>query len=341
MKPVERKTVLSAIGHGFRRRRLWRAAAAIVLMALIFAALVRVGGWDDLRRTLSEANSASIAAAIALHFVVIFVGAPLFWHRIVVWLGARPPLVEIYRLWLGVLCLRAILPMKAGSFVIGPNYLRVHYGLPFARGAGSMALYHFINFYTIWVYLALGLLLTGTAGRVLPAAGLAVVLAVPFALPWMRHPVAWVRAKNGRAGDLFANLVGGFTDLGLSNRLWLVLAGCALQLVDLFAIGMCLDAAGVGVPIAELLWRAPLVFLVANLPITFMGLGTREAAMVAFFAPFGSEVTALAGGLIMSFSMSLLPVFVSLFFLPSALRMGLFTTADDASGMDRTRAKGS
>ncbi|MCZ7584547.1 MAG: flippase-like domain-containing protein [Deltaproteobacteria bacterium] len=298
---------------------------SLVLMAVIFTVLIRVGGWDDLRQAFSEARPVYILAAIFAHFCVIFGGAPLLWHFIVTLLGARPPLSEAYRLWLGVLCLRAILPMKAGSFVVGPNYLRLHHGLPFSRGAGSMALYHFINFYTLWVYLAVGLWWTGRAGVWLLALLTGAIGVVPFILPWMRVPVDWIGKRHRRVGDLLGHLVGGFTDISLPMRLRLIGIGCVFQLVDFMAIGLCLRAAGIDVPLAELLWRAPGVFLIANLPVTFMGLGTREAAMVAFFAPFGGKAAALAGGLIMSFSISFVPALVSLFFLPQALRMGLFS----------------
>ncbi|MBZ0274386.1 flippase-like domain-containing protein [bacterium] len=341
MPAADRTKFLVEFGRGVRKRKAASLFVSLILMALIFAVLIHLGGWEALIDALSNARPAYIAAAIVLHLLVIFGGTPFFWQRIVVWLGARPPIAEIYRLWLGVLCLRVILPMKAGSFVVGPHYLLRHYGLPFARGAGSMAMYHFINFYTIWVYLALGLWITGAAGYWIPAFLSAGIASVPFVLPWMRHPVAWVRARNERVGDLFANLVAGFTDIGLSHRLTLIAAGCVLQLVDLLAIGMCLGAAGISVPLGDLLWRAPLVMLSAKLPITFLGLGTREAATVAFFASFGSEAAALAGGLIVSFSMRLLPVFLSMLFLPGALRMGLFAPVADAANADRIGANAS
>ena len=75
-----------------------------------------------------------------------------------------------------------------------------------------------------------------------------------------------------------------------------------------------------------------MVYLVANLPITLMGLGTREAALVFVFASFGPRATLLAAGIGLSFCMEVVPALLSLLYLPRAIAMGLFSPTPGGDG---------
>ena len=47
--------------------------------------------------------------------------------------------------------------------------------------------------------------------------------------------------------------------------------------------------------------RTPLVILLANLPVTVSGIGTREVGMLLLFANYGRAETLAAAGLLLSF----------------------------------------
>ena len=82
-----------------------------------------------------------------------------------------------------------------------------------------------------------------------------------------------------------------------------------LELLDYFLV---FKALGLDVPLKPLFLFVPLVMLVSEIPVTFLGLGTREAAIVLFFSPFGPLEKLLAVGILISFSEYLLPNFLSL-----------------------------
>jgi uncharacterized membrane protein YbhN (UPF0104 family) len=85
-----------------------------------------------------------------------------------------------------------------------------------------------------------------------------------------------------------------------------------LELVDYFLI---FKALGLEIPLKSLLTFTPLVMLISEIPITFLGLGSREAALVFFFSRFGSLERLLAAGILISFSEYLLPNLLSLLVL--------------------------
>ena len=84
------------------------------------------------------------------------------------------------------------------------------------------------------------------------------------------------------------------------------------ELVDYFLIFKALD---LDIPLKSLLMFAPLAMLISEIPITFLGLGSREAAIVFFFSSFGSLEKLLAAGILISFSEYILPNVLSLLFL--------------------------
>jgi hypothetical protein len=55
---------------------------------------------------------------------------------------------------------------------------------------------------------------------------------------------------------------------------------------------------GVAVPVVQAVIALPIIFFIAVLPITVQGLGTTQAAMVYFFAPYGQQAGVLAASLV-------------------------------------------
>jgi uncharacterized membrane protein YbhN (UPF0104 family) len=57
------------------------------------------------------------------------------------------------------------------------------------------------------------------------------------------------------------------------------------------------------------------MMVVNNLPITAMGLGTREALVIFFFSQYGSTESLLSTGVLVSLIEHVLPVTIGLFFI--------------------------
>ena len=84
------------------------------------------------------------------------------------------------------------------------------------------------------------------------------------------------------------------------------------ELLDYFLI---FKALGLEIPLRAVILFAPLAILISEVPITFLGLGSREAAIVFFFSAFAPPEKLLAAGLLISFVEYILPNFLSLLLL--------------------------
>ncbi|MCZ7586112.1 MAG: flippase-like domain-containing protein [Deltaproteobacteria bacterium] len=317
------RAAAAALAESFRQRKSWRALFSAIVVAAIFTVLIASGGWSELRAALAQTRLEILLAAVLLHLGVSFAGNPTLWRTVLRYLGIGAPAGETYRLWNGMYCLRVVLPARAGSFVVGPNYLRTHHGVPFSRGVGSFALTYFLNFYCQWFFLAAGLLIVGAPGGPLPALLAALLFATPWIMTWFRAPAGLAVKFHARLGEILTRLLGAFSDIPIARRLRLFALAIGVQFIDVVVTWLCLRAAGIAVPFPEVMWRASAVTLAAALPVTTMGLGTREAAMVYFFSPFAGGSNALAAGLLLSFTMEIVPAALSMFFFPSVVTLGL------------------
>lgn len=100
--------------------------------------------------------------------------------------------------------------------------------------------------------------------------------------------------------------------LGFRSALFLVSYSLLLKGMELVGYFLVFRALGLNVPLKPLLVFAPLAMLVSEIPVTFLGLGSREAALVFFFSSFGSPEKLLAAGILISFAEYILPNLLSL-----------------------------
>ncbi|MFT4194910.1 lysylphosphatidylglycerol synthase domain-containing protein, partial [Ottowia sp.] len=100
------------------------------------------------------------------------------------------------------------------------------------------------------------------------------------------------RVGGGGAAPLRA--VAGRPDFGAQLR-WQVLASAAVQVLSAAALAAGALALGVRQPPAVWAFAIAPVFLMAALPVSVGGWGTREAAAVAALAPFGVAAPAAVG----------------------------------------------
>jgi hypothetical protein len=85
---------------------------------------------------------------------------------------------------------------------------------------------------------------------------------------------------------------------GVVTGLTFVLATLALWALHLTQIDLFLKAAGVFVPCQTMLARVPVAVFAGLLPVSFCGLGTRDAALVWLFADVADAPTMAAVGLL-------------------------------------------
>jgi uncharacterized membrane protein YbhN (UPF0104 family) len=77
----------------------------------------------------------------------------------------------------------------------------------------------------------------------------------------------------------------------------------------------------VHVPLGFTMAATPVILLAAGIPITPGGLGTQQAAMLYFFSPHGAEAAILAFALAFPVTVSLIRIFLGLFYIRDLRRL--------------------
>ena len=275
------------------RKALLRGLLGLALLGAVLALADPARVLAQLRQAQPGWLLAGLAAAIASNLV-----SALRWRALARWLGADMGVQDACRWYFQAIGLNALLP---GAVVGGDVYRAVvlrRAGQDTLASSWSVVLDRVSG---LWMLCAIGglgaalcaeqlapwLRLPSGAFVALMAAGTLLWLALPWALPallrrWGRGWLAPLAAAAARPD--FG------TQLG-----WQALASAAVQLLSAAALAAGGLALGVVQPPAVWAWAIAPVFLMAALPVSVGGWGTREAAAVAALAPFGVAASAAVG----------------------------------------------
>ena len=277
-----------------------RAHKALLRGLLGGALLVAVIALADPARVLAQLRQAHVgwllaglAAAVASNVV-----SALRWRALARWLGADVSVRDATRWYFQAIGLNALLP---GAVLGGDLYRAVvlrRAGQATLASSWSVVLDRVSG---LWMLCAIGglgaalcadvlapwLRLPAGAFAALMLAGTALWLATPWTLPALlrRWGVRWLAPLRAAAQRPDFNRQMG----------WQALASAAVQLLSAAALAAGGLALGVQLPLAAWAFAIAPVFLMAALPVSVGGWGTREAAAVASLAPFGVAAAAAVG----------------------------------------------
>ena len=236
---------------------------------------------------------AGLLAAIASNIV-----SALRWRALARWLGADMNVRDASRWYFQAIGLNALLP---GAVLGGDVYRAVvlkRAGQDTLASSWSVVLDRVSG---LWMLCAIGglgaaacapqlapvLRLPQGAFVALMLGGTALWLLLPLALPWLlrRGRVAWLAPlRSAIARPDF-----------LKQLLWQAIASAAVQVLSAAALAAGGLALSVHIGWAAWAFAIAPVFLMAALPASVGGWGTREAAAVAALAPFGVPAAAAVG----------------------------------------------
>ena len=277
-----------------------RAHKALLRGLLGGALLVAVIALADPARVLAQLRQAHVgwllaglAAAVASNVV-----SALRWRALARWLGADVSVRDASRWYFQAIGLNALLP---GAVLGGDLYRAVvlrRAGQATLASSWSVVLDRVSG---LWMLCAIGglgaalcadvlapwLRLPAGAFAALMLAGTVLWLATPWTLPALlrRWGVRWLAPLRAAAQRPDFNRQMG----------WQALASAAVQLLSAAALAGGGLALGVQLPLAAWAFAIAPVFLMAALPVSVGGWGTREAAAVASLAPFGVAAPAAVG----------------------------------------------
>lgn len=279
------------------RKSLLRALAGMLLLA----GVVHFADPAPLLQRLGQADGwwllGGLLCAIASNAVSAW-----RWLALARWLGARMTRTAALRWYFQAMGLNALLP---GAVVGGDVYRALALQRTGQGRAASNLSVLLDRLSGLWMLCAIGglgaalcapvlapwLRLGVAAFAVLAAAATALWLALPLLLlwglrkGWFRLPGAWFEPLDAAARSAD----------GMRQMLVQAASSAVVQLLS--AAALACGGAALGLQLVPEAWSfaiAP-VFLMAALPVSVGGWGTREAAAVAALAPFGVPAAAAVG----------------------------------------------
>ena len=277
-----------------------RAHKALLRGLLGGALLVAVIALADPARVLAQLRQAHVgwllaglAAAVASNVV-----SALRWRALARWLGADVSVRDATRWYFQAIGLNALLP---GAVLGGDLYRAVvlrRAGQATLASSWSVVLDRVSG---LWMLCAIGGLGAALCANVLAPwlrlpAGVFTLLMLAGTALWLMLP--WVLPALLRYGGVrwLAPLRAAAERPDFNRQMgWQALASAAVQVLSAAALAGGGLALGVQLPLAAWAFAIAPVFLMAALPVSVGGWGTREAAAVAALAPFGVAAPAAVG----------------------------------------------
>jgi hypothetical protein len=296
--------------------RLRNFIAILISLSILFFLFYKI----DARKVLSVLSGSNLwlvllAVVISLS-VNIFLGA-LKWKRILCALGHLLPFKEALAIRSGFLPFKLVFPLKS-SEIIKAFYLEKQKKIAFGRAASSLLVDRALNLFVTLSIFLVGLILTDIKISIFfPIMALLVLLGFLFLRNLRGIFLKIAKVMHPKFYQFSRQLFSGFEEINVKEKTILTAYSAIYQFSEFVNTYILFKAIGVDVPFSLLLVFVPLVMVVSNLPLTVMGLGSREALLVFLFAKYSQASSLLSGGLLVSFVEHVLPVVFGLFFIKS------------------------
>ena len=298
-------------------------AVSVIILFMLFRTIDASKTLDVLQR--SNIWLVGLAVSISLS-VNIFFGAEK-WRRILVALGCRLPYREILAIRTGCIPFKVLFPLKSAE-LLKAVYLDRRGRLPFTRSISSLILDKVLNLLVVVPIAIVGLTFVEiNVSGILLVSVLMLILLVVYSALFRKGLIGIVTRMHPRLNGIATGLLSGFAEVGFRQKSVLVIYSFIYQSSEFINTFILLKAVGVTVPFFYLMVIVPVIMVVNNLPITVLGLGTREIAIVFFFARFGPAASLLSAGILISLVEHVLPVVAGLLFIRSFHTY--FTMKDD------------
>ncbi len=306
---------VSAVRPGASRRDAVRMALLLLVTGVVFWLLFRNVPFRSVAELLRGARLLPLVLGILLTGTFPLLSA-WRWKRIMDGLGHSLPLGQAFTLIMACWPLSTFTPSK-GSDLAKAYFLRG--SVPVSIVLGSVLAERLLDVLTLLAFCFLGSLSFGwvrlaqVSGAILLAGVVAVAALLTLRLPLPERLRPKVDRMLLALRLLLRQPVLLFVVLLLTSGNWLA---------SVLQTWLFFHALHDPVPFGVLLAALPAAIFVGLLPITLMGMGTRDAALIRLLVLHAVAPVTLGVGLLYSFSGYWLPGIVGLPFLRTALRRG-------------------
>lgn len=247
---------------------------------------------------------------------------------------ARIGVAEATRLTLVAASLNVVLPSKMGDIAKGLFIARRGH----MRTATALSLTTYekaCDLLALLAWCALGLRLIPSREPLIIGLGAVVVAGLLFGMLALTTPLADLLLRRiavllsaGKLAGGLARLADAWSEVRAANSrrplraVVVAFLSLGIWLLHLLQIWLFIGALGGGVPLVHSLGLTPLAIFVGLLPLTMAGIGTRDAALIYFYAAYFGAATGAALGLLCTLRY-LIPGLVGLPWLRTGWALGL------------------
>lgn len=286
-------------------------AATIVILYIVFSRTSPTEVFALLKQTNIRYLGLGILFSLLAH---VFFSLARY-QNIIKLVGCRLSLGEILMIRMGCNAIKGVLPFKTGELAI-VAYMKKMHNLSYPRGLFSVLFGNIFSLIVLLLFFSAGgiFYFSNRPQSIISATVFMPVFLLLVLISFRRMPpsVAGYFKKHFRLPEDLASFMETYDPATIKNIVFHSLGIEGSKLLIIFTV---LKSLQIDISFdALLLWGAATI-LAAYLPVTYWGLGVREATVLFLFADYAIPDKLLTGGLLITFVDGVLPVLLGLFFI--------------------------
>ena len=297
-----------------------RLANVVVLSVTLL--LLGVLFWRyDRRLIVSALAQADPRPLLCAGLILVFsnmLGVADRWRRVVGLTGLRLSFAEAWLMRMGGAAIKLFTPFKAGELLRLP-YLSRQHGLALNHALSAVAYDKVIIVLGLSPALLLRAIMYDEVASMLALLGVAAMVTLLSINSGRGLLLKLVAPFGQRITQWSEGVMIAFANAGIARTLALVAYSALILGAEAVVLALCLRAVGVDIDISQWWTVLPGVMLVAMVPVTFAGVGAREATLITLF-PAADPARLIAAGLLFFLLVQVMTVIVGLPWTPTYLR---------------------
>ena len=280
---------------------------SLAVSVAILGAIYLVIDFGSLLRALRGIDVPLMMMGLAVFVPILSIMA---WRlKVLIPTAHRPPLAEALRLILSASAMNMVLPSKMGD-VAKSAFMKKSGGLSGSKALAVVVLEKTSDVLALLVWCVFGLIVVSPSGPFFQVLFAVVVLGLLFCLVMLGSLgfadfffAMALRVIPGKLSARIENLHSAWHEMHAffwrhaKFSLGIIFTSIVLWFLNLAQIWLFALAVGGAIPFIDNLALAPLALLAGLLPLTFAGIGTRDAALIMLYQPFMNSGIAAALGL--------------------------------------------
>jgi len=283
------------------KKQLFFSIITTIITVFIFVILFYKISFFEVVDIIKNTNLLMLLIAVSVSLVFTFFVLPLKWKLVLNYIKCYISFKEAFFIHVSAFPISLIMPVKSGD-LIKSLYLKRQNKLSFKKATSTLVFDNAMDLFTLLFFIFIAFIFLSVQ--------------FPYELYfWFSIMAFFLVCVILIAKKIPSDFFYSFKVISLKKTLIifiLSLAGYFMSFISAYFVFLAIDVA---IPFMKIVFYFPLITLIAILPITISGFGTREAATIFFLSNYASLESLLSAGILLSFIIVVVPSLVSLLFM--------------------------